>query len=357
MPDASRSPAFFLKEKCNLTIIQTLAPDLKEVLKKADEIWVAVALITSYGLKFINDNISKKCKQNYLVGINLPTEPKALKQLLKFSHELSVNLILQKEFYHPKVYLVRKGSKYTAFLGSANCTAGGFYKNIEISIKIENQRNCRELLMWFENLRKDSKPLTDSFIMDYTISYNKRVERKKADEHAVKKEKNKFNEEIKLNQKKRTDLVKMLKKYRANKEYQAVKKKQNRAVEELKLSLDYPKFAKIDVDRFFKLWDLGRLIEIPKTKIKLEIKKFSRLLRMICDEKNDIEIRYDKALAGNFKIWGVSEGLISKVLTIHDPQKYYVKNKKSDSVLGKYGLQLPKELTPGAKYEFTLKPD
>ena len=78
---------------------------------------------------------------------------------------------------------------------------------------------------------------------------------------------------------------------------------------------------------------------------------------MICDEKNDIEIRYDKALAGNFKIWGVSEGLISKVLTIHDPQKYYVKNKKSDSVLGKYGLQLPKELTPGAKYEFTLKPD
>ena len=60
--------------------------------------------------------------------------------------------------------------------------------------------------------------------------------------------------------------MKILKKYRANKEYQAVKKKQNRAVEELKLSVDYPKFAKIDVDRFFKLWDLGRLIEIPKNK-------------------------------------------------------------------------------------------
>ena len=64
-------------------LITKISEDLLSEIKTADEIWVAVALINSTGLKFISDNVQPNCKQHFLIGVDLPTDPKALWTLFK----------------------------------------------------------------------------------------------------------------------------------------------------------------------------------------------------------------------------------------------------------------------------------
>ena len=135
-------------------VCNNLGQELKSLLNKADEIWVAVALISEYGLNFIQKNSPKGIKQNYLLGIDLPTDPKAL---IKLSNQqtlsdVNVGMYTEMQFYHPKVYIVRTRKLFTAFVGSANCTKRGLSSNIEMSVLITNQEECKRLLDWYEIL-------------------------------------------------------------------------------------------------------------------------------------------------------------------------------------------------------------
>ena len=106
-----------------------LSLELKHILMDCDEIFVGVALISDKGFKFIQDHISKAAKQNYLVGIGLSTSPKVLSELkAREGSELFKSKIYHKlnELFHPKVYIIKKGNKLTAIVGSSNCTDGGF---------------------------------------------------------------------------------------------------------------------------------------------------------------------------------------------------------------------------------------
>ena len=339
------------------TIIQKLDQKLNVELRKADEIWIAVALITKDGLNFILENTPKSCRQNYLIGTDLPTDPKALKTLydLGITDDFNVRYYSRNKYYHPKVYLTKEKNRYTAFLGSANCTLGGIKNNIEISVKLDDQKSCNDLLAWFESLQKDSKPLESSFLDDYTIAYQTRVKIKREDEKVANQVKDKFNEEFEATFKKQSELLRFLSKNREGKNYHQVKRERDNVVKELRVSLDYPDFNDINIDHFFQIWELGHIIEIHKPKIKLKIKKFKLLLSMICDESIDIATRYDKALKGKYKIKFVSEGIITKVLTVHDPENYFVKNDMSDAALKKYGVNIPKSLSKGQKYKATAK--
>ena len=334
-------------------IVEHLGPKLKKELKQADEIWVAVALMTQDGLNHILDSAPTGSQQNYVVGTDLPTDPKALKKLLKLGLKpnVSASLFAEKEFYHPKVYLIRQGNQYVAFMGSANCTLAGLDRNIEISIKLDDQRSCEELLTWFQKLHAVAKPISQSFLNKYTAEFQARRRREKEDEKVAREQKKVLNEEYEAFINERGELLRVLKNYRKDKSYTTVKSDRAKVIQELRVTLDYPNFANIDIDAFFKIWELGHIIALPKPIIKREIKKFSRLLKMICDDSTDIAIRYDKALQGSLKIRGVGEGLISKVITIHDPKNYFVKNDMSDAALRKYGVQLPRGLSKGTKYK------
>lgn len=107
-------------------IITQLSDPFAKALKAADEIWVAVGLMNEQGLNFITDQIPTNCKQNYLVGIDLPSHPKALTKLFK-KHSamecLAKVYIDKKHFSHPKLYLIKTKNQFTAFVGLANCTS------------------------------------------------------------------------------------------------------------------------------------------------------------------------------------------------------------------------------------------
>lgn len=335
------------------SIVENLKTELLRELKNADELWIAVALVTSNALDFIQNQLSEDATQNYLIGINLPTEPNALKKLyrLEVKDKIQSRIYTDKEFYHPKVYLIRKGSNYIAFIGSANCTNSGLSKNIELSYKIENQTDCKTLVKWFENLNKDAFSITEIFLKEYEKSFIKRKERKLKDEKVAKRLKKKLKQEHEVTMAARTELIEVLKWHRRQPIYKQHKAERQENVKRLRESLDYPAFKNVDVDAFFAIWELGHLIAIPVPTLKRELKKFKRMLKYLCDDNLDIALRINEVLSGDLKIRGVAEATVSKILTIHNPKEYSVRNDKIDDVLIEYGIEIPKRISKGEKYK------
>ncbi len=150
-------------------IVTNLKSDFEEFLVTANEIWFAVALVKESTYDFIQETICEDCKQNYLVGIDLPTNPKVLRcmqsQIKGESFEAAI--YKTKSNFHPKVYLFNVNNNYTAFVGSANLTDGGLENNIELNYKVTDQKKCQSILSWFNTLYEESYPLNDENILAY----------------------------------------------------------------------------------------------------------------------------------------------------------------------------------------------
>jgi HKD family nuclease len=166
-----------------------LSSDISSTLKNCEEIWVAVAMVSDSGYKFIQDNINKVAKQNYLIGIGLPTSPKVLRELYTVNKNgIFDSKIYHKEgvLFHPKVYIIKTNNKYIAYIGSGNCTDGGFDKNIEVSIKTDDQKVCSDLINWFTIQFKLSKTISEDFLVSYQNIFDSRIERMKNDRKEIK---------------------------------------------------------------------------------------------------------------------------------------------------------------------------
>lgn len=344
------------------TIVTKLSNDLQTEIKTADEIWVAVALMNYNGLHFLLNNMKKMCLQNYLIGVDLPTDPKALQKLneLQLTSDIKVQLFTNKEYFHPKLYLVRRKNTYSAFVGSANCTNGGLFENVELSINSTDQKFCKEVLKWFQQHFDMGKPLTTNFVEQYQKDYKERQERKRQEEKTAKREKKILNEEFEATLSEKNEFLKILKQYRKDKlstklTYRQIVLDRNNTISQLRETLDYPLFRNLDIERFFKILELGHLIEIAKPTIYRQIPQLKKLLNYLCDESIDIAIRYDRAIKGDIKVDGVSKAFVSKVLALHRPDLYFVKNTKSERALRKYGILIPRGLTEGEKYKITCK--
>ncbi|PSR08707.1 MAG: hypothetical protein C7N36_21490 [Bacteroidetes bacterium] len=334
---------------------QHLGEELSQALKTADELWVAVALMTRAGLQFIEDHVAEAATQNYVLGTDLPTDPAALAVLQRkqFSTATKVAMNVDRAFYHPKVYIIRSGKKLLAFVGSANCTKSGLAGNVELSFIVEDQTACKELLAWYQKIEAEAVSLTSGFIAAYRPLYERRKSNKREDERIAKQIKQQLEAAYTANMASRSKLIDVLQAYRKGDDYNEMKADRALSVRQIRKSLDYPDFRDIDLDAFFGLWALGHLIPIPKPRILAELPKFRRLLQLLTNEELDVAERYDEALTGDLAMYGVRDALISKVLTIHNPKKYFIKNGKSDTTLQNYGLELPRGISAGEKYKAT----
>ena len=298
------------------SISSTLSTDLKTELEKADEIWVAVGLLNNSGLQFILDTVNKSCKLNFIVGIDLPTDPKALSKLLSLKGKRRITAkILTEDFFHPKVYIIKSQRQFISFVGSANCTMGGLKENIEMSIVTKDRAVCKNLVDWFEKtLLPNSQPLTANFIKDYKPKYDNRIKRRKKEKEEIQGLKEKEDVKAQANIKARAKLILALQRVRKSKDYiQKVRDRQS-VVRQLRKCLDYPNFKNIDLKTFFSIKELGTIVPIRvKAKILADRTKFSELMKFICNEQIPIKERIDEALNGKLSIANVSEGFISKV--------------------------------------------
>lgn len=157
-----------------LMIVENLISEFDELLVNADEIWFAVALIKDETYDYIQESLSEHCKQHYLVGIDLPTNPSVLRKMKEKLIEGFFDSSIYKTDanYHPKVYLFRVKDSYTAFVGSSNLTDGGLEDNVELNYKITNQEECFSILKWFNELNKDTYPLTEENIKEYEDQFS-----------------------------------------------------------------------------------------------------------------------------------------------------------------------------------------
>ena len=168
-------------------ITTKLSDNLRVAFKTADEIWVAVALLNIQGFDYIERTISKKCKINFIGGIDLPTDPAALTKLLNLKTKQTVSAyIFTDGIFHPKVFITRVGDQFTSFVGSANCTNGGLNRNIEMTIEINDLSISKQLLAWFSKTQENSIILTADFISDYLPKYKNRIKRRKEDQVEIK---------------------------------------------------------------------------------------------------------------------------------------------------------------------------
>ncbi|XLS30294.1 phospholipase D family protein [Flavobacteriaceae bacterium M23B6Z8] len=150
-----------------------LKSEFERIVHRADEILVASAMLTLDGVGYF-DNRKKDCIFNVLVGIDLPTQPKALQKLLDDSIHAKVHNI-KGQFFHPKVYLFRNDEHWTGFVGSGNCTKGGIESNLEMTLKTADENVTADLVKWF-NLyyQKHGTNLTQEFIDDYEVLFSAR---------------------------------------------------------------------------------------------------------------------------------------------------------------------------------------
>ncbi len=74
---------------------------------------------------------------------------------------------------------------------------------------------------------------------------------------------------------------------------------------------------------------------------------------MLCDENVSIVERYNQAFSPPYKVEGAAQAMVSKILTVHNPDQYFVNNDRAQSALKKYGIEFPRGLKPGEKYKIT----
>ncbi len=157
-------------------MISSLESELKIHLPAAKEIFVASALISPKGFDFLKNNLPPSCFCNYVVGIDLPSSPYVLEELMEQndSSKLNARIYNSSKTFHPKVYILRKqDNSLIAFVGSANTTNGGLSTNIEMTVSIEDSIQCNQLIEWFNSLFNQSSKITQEFLEKYKIAFKK----------------------------------------------------------------------------------------------------------------------------------------------------------------------------------------
>ncbi|AXT55386.1 NgoFVII family restriction endonuclease [Aquimarina sp. AD1] len=146
---------------------------LQKELIDAKTTWVASAMISNSGWRFLQKNIPYSSTQFYLVGIDLSTDPKVFDSIRE-NLEINARVYETKYTFHPKVYLIqKKDNSFTAFIGSSNTTNWGLEKNVEMNFQINDQVECKRLLHWFNGLYADGFLITQKFVEDYKSKFVK----------------------------------------------------------------------------------------------------------------------------------------------------------------------------------------
>ncbi|MEO5602123.1 MAG: hypothetical protein ABIR06_14485 [Cyclobacteriaceae bacterium] len=151
-------------------IIKKLAVPLinEKLLHQALHCYIATSGISEQGFDFIITRLSPSCRVEIVTGLQIPTEPKVLRRILKqFTDRVRLK-IFSKNFFQPNVYIFDLPyRKAVAFLGSGNLTLGGLKDYEEIFCKISDAKEIEALKSWFTGYYEFCEPLSDKLINEF----------------------------------------------------------------------------------------------------------------------------------------------------------------------------------------------
>jgi HKD family nuclease len=155
-------------------IITKLEPNLFSAIAWAQEIWIAVALVKDDGYDVLRPLLTG-VRQHYIIGINLPTTPSVLRTIRDHQHArpgtIEAQIAGDLPVFHPKVYIIKKGNRLQAIVGSANLTLPALRSNREMSYLITDQEECQALIEWFNDLYNQAFPLTNANLAEHESTY------------------------------------------------------------------------------------------------------------------------------------------------------------------------------------------
>jgi len=324
----------------NIFIIKPNLSKIKNIFINADEIWVATALLKTNTLNSIMRLPKKNCIYHFIIGTYLPTDLEALNILYnKNPLKFHVKIYTSGKF-HPKVYIARKGNNYFSIIGSSNCTEGGFLNNTEVNIISNKTNHSIFLKKWFDKENENGKTLNEGFLKKYEEIDKNRKRRNKESE----KEQKELNDSIIQNENEIIKLKKTIERklriWKRTNDYKETIKDRINAIRKLRNTLDYPYFRKIEYDDFFKIRTLGSILGFNQFRIHRQKDKFKKVLYYLLNSKDVIEEKINNTCykKSKYYIFGVTQGLITKILNIFEPNKYPVWNNASDKALYHYGM-------------------
>jgi len=320
----------------------SLSTKLQDELNQATEIWIAVALMNQQGFNFLTTHLNPDCKQHYLIGTYLPTQPQALYALFnhcKNNNTRHLAIYHYTTCFHPKLYLIKKKTGCSSFVGSANCTNGGLNDNIELTTYCDDKEVFRNLKTWFNRSFTEGVKKMEDYIRSYEVRFRQRA----------------MVRNINPQQQNNADLIRDLTFYRQSADYADIVVQRNNGVTNLKNALDFPNFQNINLDAFFEIEDLGALDYRNRDRILMNMGNLIILLNNLTNQNINIIQRYNDAICGGLlHVDKVGTNFITKVLCIYQPNLYYVENSISTKVLRQYGFQAT-GASAGARYANTCQ--
>jgi HKD family nuclease len=156
-------------------------------LQTAKQFRIAMALVKKNGIDLLRDAMDSAfdcgAKGQFLVGVDLPTEPDAIEILCNLRDQYSPRFQLayfrpaKRQDFHAKVGLFQStAGKWSAIVGSSNLTQGGLCDNYEANVLVDDSRVAKQLLGYFEELFQGggAKEVTKEWIERYRALWSER---------------------------------------------------------------------------------------------------------------------------------------------------------------------------------------
>jgi len=149
-------------------------------LNEATEACMALALVSTTGLKLLKDQIVGMLERDgtmrILIGVDLPTDPSAIDQLRKLARRFKGRVDVKRfqsgeqRIFHTKLAVfVRPGGGKRAILGSSNLTSGGLKANFEANLFVDDAACAQRLADHFDELFEGARArgITEGWLESY----------------------------------------------------------------------------------------------------------------------------------------------------------------------------------------------
>ncbi len=330
-----------------------------EELEKATSIRLAMAFCHLNGWSRFEVPIKKCAGDVYLLtGLDFfQTEP----QLLRAWNRLSINrrfhprLVTTKSgIFHPKVLIVSSPVKKFALVGSGNLSEGGLRTNIECFLYTDESTEVSALTKWFDEVFRNAKNFGEHEIGLYEPKY-KNAHRAVA---KIRREQRKVEDELTKRQKaflsKWNQAVNAAKHEFVREEFKEGWDARTQSIQKIKTALHYPQFdfSRDEWIEFYKIQELGHLIPIYRDRVFRQEKRLKDGLRLLVDDSIPIQKRLTALLerTGKHHISGLSVNTVSKILAVHDPDRWPVYNSPVYFTLRSFDYQPPRRVGMSGRY-------
>jgi HKD family nuclease len=336
--------------------------DLVAEIESAKEVKLATAFAHMTGWNKIRTSIERSTAQiQLLTGLNFcQTDPDLLSDWLGMSRRdsrIQARLFAHSSVtFHPKVLLIKTAKRHCVVIGSANLSEGGFVNNIECSLFSIDPGLVQQADEWFDRLFRDNT-FTSLLRRKDIDRYRPKYEEAKRKNKEIEKLGREVQDHIATRHQasilRWKEAVESARKFFRSQRFKDYYADDRAAVaRDIKRALNYPSFDfdRDGLERFYKIQSLGHLIEIYKNRVWGQRKKLQAGLRFLIDDSIPIEQRLTEVFDGKYRVEGVGNNFVTKVLAIHDPMNFTVDNDPVFKALNHFEYDMPRGNTPAQQY-------